>query len=85
MTTTPVKKMLGLVQCECNGKICRISPSGRKLAFTLRYTCPGCKRPVPWCFGAADNKPELCDDCWDADGEEDCDGHRRTVESHALG
>ncbi len=28
------------------------------------YECPGCERLVPWCFGAADRHPELCDDCW---------------------
>lgn len=54
-----------LVQCQCSGTLCRKSPvTGRDLAFTLRYKCPGCKRRVPWCFGAADDLPELCDDCW---------------------
>lgn len=28
-----------------------------------RYTCPGCRRFVPWCFGSADEHAELCDDC----------------------
>ena len=28
-----------------------------------RYTCSGCRRFVPECFGAADAHPELCDDC----------------------
>lgn len=31
-----------------------------------RYTCPGCLRFVPWCYGAADDAPELCDECWAA-------------------
>lgn len=53
-----------LVACECRGLICRRSPiTGRLLAFTLRYQCVGCKRRVPWCFGAADDLFELCDDC----------------------
>jgi len=29
-----------------------------------RYTCPRCKRFVPFCYGAADDHSELCDDCW---------------------
>lgn len=28
------------------------------------FECPGCGRTVPWCFGAADDQPELCDGCW---------------------
>jgi hypothetical protein len=28
------------------------------------YVCTGCERKVGWCFGAADNMPELCDECW---------------------
>ena len=27
------------------------------------YTCPGCERSVPNCFGAYDELLELCDDC----------------------
>jgi len=34
--------------CHCEGR---------------RYTCPGCLRFVPWCFGVDDEHPELCDDC----------------------
>lgn len=43
--------------CTCDGW-CR----GR------RYTCAGCKRFVPYCFGGVDDGPahELCDDCWTA-------------------
>jgi hypothetical protein len=29
-----------------------------------RFSCPGCLRFVPECFGAADDIPEVCDDCW---------------------
>ena len=28
------------------------------------FDCPGCGRRVPWCYGAADDMPELCDGCW---------------------
>lgn len=28
------------------------------------YVCTRCERTVPWCFGAADQYPEWCDDCW---------------------
>lgn len=27
------------------------------------YQCDGCKRIVPWCFGAADKYFDYCDDC----------------------
>ena len=27
------------------------------------YICVGCKRSVPWCFGAADEYFDYCDDC----------------------
>ena len=27
------------------------------------YDCEGCKRTVPWCFGAADKYFDYCDDC----------------------
>ena len=30
------------------------------------YTCRGCERACGWCFGAADEHPDLCDDCWAA-------------------
>jgi hypothetical protein len=39
------------------GPTCRICP---------RWKCPGCMTLRPWCFGAADGFPALCDDCWDA-------------------
>jgi len=26
------------------------------------FTCTGCTRRVPWCFGGSDS--ELCNDCW---------------------
>ena len=39
-------------------------PARRPTMGPLLYRCPGCRRLVPWCLGAADDKPELCDDCW---------------------
>jgi hypothetical protein len=36
-------------ECHCKGQ---------------RYTCRGCKRFVPYCFGADDELPNHCDDCW---------------------
>jgi len=51
-TCPDIKRRPGaLTRCFCLGR---------------RYTCPGCLRFVPWCFGAADDAPELCDDCWGA-------------------
>jgi hypothetical protein len=29
-----------------------------------RYLCPGCKMWRPWCFGAGDDMPDHCDNCW---------------------
>lgn len=30
----------------------------------VRYTCPRCRRFVPYCFGAADVFSRVCDDCY---------------------
>lgn len=30
------------------------------------YVCPGCGQRCCYCFGAADDLPEVCDDCWAA-------------------
>ena len=30
------------------------------------FVCAGCKRRVPNEFGAADDMPDHCDDCWEA-------------------
>lgn len=39
-------------QCFCDSEDCWV------------YRCPGCWRIRPWCFGAADDMPDHCDDCW---------------------
>lgn len=37
------------------------------------YVCAGCSRRVPNEFGADDDMPDHCDDCWlEAHPEEDC-------------
>jgi hypothetical protein len=39
----------------------------RKNGDCRRYFCHGCKRSVPWCFGACSGDEiadKLCDDCW---------------------
>jgi hypothetical protein len=28
------------------------------------YVCAWCRRSVPWCFGADNDMPLVCDDCW---------------------
>lgn len=43
--------------------IVRCSNPGACLCQGKRYTCRRCKRFVPYCFGAADTCPEVCDDC----------------------
>jgi hypothetical protein len=47
---------LGAQPCGCDGEICTDD--------VLVYQCPCCLRFVPWCFGAGDDMPDLCDDCW---------------------
>jgi hypothetical protein len=42
--------------CCCAGEQCL----GRT------YFCKPCGRRVPWCFGAGDDRPDICDDCWAA-------------------
>ena len=34
------------------------------LPLNLIYRCRTCLRFVPWCIGAADDRPDDCDDCW---------------------
>ena len=51
-----------VVPCRCGGDICGLNRDGT--ARKVRYKCRGCRRWVPWCFGAADNLPHHCDDCW---------------------
>jgi len=53
------------VACQCGGAICGESPLGPML-----YRCATCRRLVPWCFGAADDRPDECDDCWAAAHQE---------------
>jgi hypothetical protein len=44
-------------------------PRARSSVCGHLYRCPGCERLCGWCFGAADELGELCDDCaahvWD--------------------
>lgn len=42
-----------------------LSKDGKRILRT--YSCAGCARRVPWCYGGggdADDMPEHCDDCW---------------------
>lgn len=44
-----------------------IRPHGTAHDNWLRpqFLCPGCRKYQDWDFGAADDWPEMCDDCWD--------------------
>ena len=45
--------------CNCGSGFAPIRDGSRcKL-----YWCRGCRRWVPWCYGAADARPALCDGC----------------------
>ena len=48
--------------CVYEGDICGLRLDGTPRI--KRYRCRTCKRRVPWCFGAADQHPHDCDDCW---------------------
>lgn len=50
-------------RCLCGGVVCE----GTQDIPGKRYTCRGCDRSVLWCFGASDNLPFHCDDCWALD------------------
>jgi len=59
--------------CHCGGDICgtrdvRSLMTGAAVVVPLgrAYQCEACRRHVPWCCGAGDDSPELCDDCWAA-------------------
>lgn len=39
------------------------------------YRCAWCRRDVPWCMGASDDMPDVCDDCW-------CAAHGLAEEPH---
>lgn len=62
--------------CLCGGGICE----GTQDKPSKRYTCEGCDRSVPWCFGASDNMPMHCDDCWALD-----DAHPMSPILNAVG
>jgi hypothetical protein len=41
--------------------------SGRRDSWLKPYfLCPGCNKYQDWEFGCADDKPELCDACWES-------------------
>jgi hypothetical protein len=57
------------VHAICRG--CHLCDAGSEpvrglLPLTLVFRCPTCRRFVPWCFGAADDRPDDCDACWGA-------------------
>ena len=62
---TPV----GRVDCGCLGNdysdpgVCFVTCSDGRVR-KLRYTCPRCRRFVPYCYGAADVFSQVCDDCY---------------------
>lgn len=51
-------------RCACGGAICGVRDDGEPRIRS--YRCRGCRRRVPWCFGADDDAPDYCDDCWAA-------------------
>jgi len=45
-------------RCTCGGDPHLCGVEGR------RYLCASCRLLMPWCFGASDDMPDVCDDCW---------------------
>lgn len=46
--------------------LCRIvgHEIGPDCSRCLTFVCAKCGRRVSWDFAAADDEPDLCDDCW---------------------
>lgn len=43
---------------------CRKHRRGEECEFCQTFVCAACKRRVGWDFGANDEFPGYCDDCW---------------------
>lgn len=54
----------GKVTCghRDHGEVCFVECADG-VTRKVRYTCPRCRRFVPYCFGAADVFSRVCDDC----------------------
>ena len=52
-------------KCTCRGNVCGdpIQVPGFKYPGRT-FKCQSCWRVIPWCFGADDDMPYDCDDCW---------------------
>ena len=48
-------------QANCSNKICKLPEDCERCR---RFVCNACECVVKWGFGAADDAPGLCDDCW---------------------
>ena len=46
-------------RCVCPGR-CIYADANGKMRF---FRCKGCRRTMPWCFGAGDEYFDYCDDC----------------------
>ena len=45
------------------GKLGRAHQCGPYRHECGTFLCPGCNRLMPWCWGAGDDQPDLCDEC----------------------
>ena len=80
----PALRPTAVVHCQCGGGVCG-DYDPETDTYTEKdgktYLCPGCLRNIPWCCGAADDMPELCDDCWaifNKENEDDRENNTRT-------
>lgn len=70
MSNTPTKTVLAAARKalarlpETPKGVVRHATCGGICCAGRRYTCPRCKRFVPFCFGAGDAFSRVCDDCF---------------------
>lgn len=53
-------------QCSSRQKVCNLHehPDIIECCVHQTFRCNRCQQIHPWEFGAADDAPGLCDDCW---------------------
>lgn len=49
------RKVQGQPPLKCHCKQCEPG---------MVFTCDLCERLMPWCMGAADDRPDVCDECY---------------------
>jgi hypothetical protein len=58
---------------------CRLCNTFRGCGRHQMYKCKGCERVLPWSFGASDDMPDHCDDCWAKEHDADSQNEHRAA------